>query len=246
MSKLTDRAPVARRTMVLFFIFDTSYSMDGSKIGALNQAIREVIPIVSDISSNNADSEIKIAGLKFSSGCEWVFDEPKPADEFIWTDKQTDGGTDMGAACAELANKLSRKEFLNEVSGSFAPVLILLSDGMPTDNFISGLNKLEDNNWYKNALKFAIAIGNDADKSTLEQFTKSKEAVIEVHNVDALKRMIRIVTVTSSQIGSKSKTGSDKSKQKQVEEAVQEEVNNTDGAATAADAVDVEIDDNWD
>lgn len=245
MSNLTDRAPIARRTMVLFFIFDTSYSMDGSKIGALNQAIREVIPMLGDISANNADAEIKIAALKFSSGCEWVFDEPKPADEFIWIDKQTDGGTDLGAACIELGYKLSRKEFLNEVAGSFAPVLILLSDGQPTDDYENGLKKLEQNNWYKAALKFAIAIGNDADKNILEKFTKSKEAVIEVHNVDALKRMIRVVTITSSLIGSKSKTGSDSSKQKQVEDAIQNEANNIDGASTAVEKFDVEIDDEW-
>jgi len=245
MSNLTDRAPATRRTMVLFFIFDTSYSMDGSKIGALNQAIHEVIPMLSDISANNADAEIKIAALKFSSGCEWIFDEPKPANEFIWIDKQTDGGTDLGAACIELGNKLSRKEFLNEVAGSFAPVLILLSDGQPTDDYENGLKKLEQNNWYKNALKFAIAIGNDADKNILEKFTKSKEAVIEVHNVDALKRMIRVVTITSSQIGSKSKTGSDSSKQKQVEDAIQNEANNIDGASTGVEEVDVEIDDEW-
>lgn len=244
MSNLTDRAPIARRTMVLFFIFDTSYSMDGNKIGALNQAIHEVIPMLGDISANNADAEIKIAALKFSSGCEWVFDEPKPADEFIWTDKKTDGMTDLGAACIELNKKLSRKKFLNEVKGSYEPVLILLSDGYPTDDYENGLKKLEQNKWYKAALKFAIAIGNDADKNTLEKFTKSKEAVITVHNVHALKTMIRVVSVNTSEFASKSKAGSS-SKQKQAEDAIKNEVNNIDGASTGVDEVDVQIDDEW-
>ena len=35
---------VARRTMTLFFLVDTSGSMDGSKIGTLNSAVEEVIP----------------------------------------------------------------------------------------------------------------------------------------------------------------------------------------------------------
>ena len=37
-----DVVEVARRTMVLFFVVDTSGSMEGSKIGTLNQAIEDV------------------------------------------------------------------------------------------------------------------------------------------------------------------------------------------------------------
>ena len=40
---------VARRTMTLFFVVDTSGSMGGSKIGTLNSAIEEVIPYIRNI-----------------------------------------------------------------------------------------------------------------------------------------------------------------------------------------------------
>jgi flagellar motor switch protein FliM len=39
---LTDKVEIPRRTLVLFFIVDTSGSMEGSKIGALNTAIKVV------------------------------------------------------------------------------------------------------------------------------------------------------------------------------------------------------------
>jgi uncharacterized protein YegL len=84
--------------MCLFFILDTSGSMHGNKIGALNQAISEVMPMLDDISANNADAEIHIAALQFSSGCQWIYDEPKPADQFRWIDRQAEGLTDLGAA----------------------------------------------------------------------------------------------------------------------------------------------------
>ena len=48
---LTDTIEIPRRTMVLFFIVDTSGSMEGKKIGAVNTAIREVIPEIRDISN---------------------------------------------------------------------------------------------------------------------------------------------------------------------------------------------------
>lgn len=58
---------VARRTMTLFFVVDTSGSMGGSKIGTLNSAIEEVIPEIRKISGENADAAIKIAVLDFQA-----------------------------------------------------------------------------------------------------------------------------------------------------------------------------------
>ena len=133
-------------------------------------------------------------------------------------------------------------------SGCYAPAIILLSDGGPTDNFEAGLRDLQNNNWFKNAIKIAIAIGDDADMDVLKQFTGNLEAVIKVHNLDALKAMIRVIAVTSSQIGSKSSTASDTTKQEQVIKEVTEAVKNTDGAESAAAPAAAPTDsyDDWD
>ena len=49
-----------------------------------------------------------------------------------------------------------------------------------------------------------MAIGEDANKAVLAEFTGNKEAVLTVHTPEALTKMIRFVSVTASQIGSKS------------------------------------------
>jgi uncharacterized protein YegL len=244
---ILDSAPVPRRTMVLFFIVDTSGSMDGSKIGAVNDAITQVIPMLDGISASNADAEIKIAALQFSSGCEWIYSGPKSASEFKWVDREADGLTDLGAAYLELNNKLSRDAFMQTTTGSFAPVLLLMSDGDPTDNWEAGLSKLKENKWYKNAIKIAIAIGSDANKDVLKEFTNNMEAVIEVHNIEALKKLIRTVSVTASTIGSQSSTAGNKSKEDQVIEAITKEVENIDGASSSANPDDGTFsdDDGW-
>ena len=46
---------VGRRTMVLFFIIDTSGSMRGAKIGQVNAAIEGILPKIKEISKENAD-----------------------------------------------------------------------------------------------------------------------------------------------------------------------------------------------
>ncbi len=234
MGLLDETVSVPRRTMALFFLIDTSVSMEGNKIGAVNDAVVNVLPMLNDISETNPDAEIKVAALEFSNGVNWLYDEPKLAKDFIWQDVVASGLTSLGAACSELASKLSRSGgFMQSASGSFAPAIILLSDGGPTDDYNSGLAKLKANNWFKSAIKIAIAIGDDADKDVLKEFTGSSEAVITVHNIDALKQIIRVVAVTSSQIGSKSSTAGEITKQEQVVKDIQDATQNIDGAETS-------------
>lgn len=245
---LLDNESIPRRKMTLFFVIDTSGSMAGSKIGSVNDAIENVLPMISEISDENPDAEINVAALEFSTGIHWLYDEPKEAKDFIWQKVEADGLTSLGEACEELNKKLSRNGgFMSSTSGCFAPAIILLSDGGPTDNFEAGMRTLQGNSWFKNAIKVAIAIGDDADKDVLKQFTGSAEAVITVHNIDALKSMIRIIAVTSSQIGSKSTSAADTTKQQQVVEEINKAASDVDGAETAATPASVSGDsyDDW-
>lgn len=246
MSLLDETVEVPRRTMTLFFMIDTSGSMYGNKIGAVNDAVVNVLPMLNDISDQNPDAEIKVAALEFSSSCSWLYNEPKLASDFVWQDVQAGGLTSLGEACSELNSKLSRSGFMKSASGSFAPAIILLSDGGPTDNFEAGLAKLRANNWFKNAIKVAIAIGDDADQMVLTEFTGNSEAVFTVHNIDALKQIIRIVAVTSSQIGSKSSSATDQTKNDQVIAEVKKQVDNVDGAEVATNVDSSAYSDDWD
>lgn len=200
---IVDEMP--RKVMTLFYIVDTSGSMSGAKIGALNAAVRETLPIIEEISKTNSDSKIKVSVLEFSSGCEWMYPTPIEVESFEWRDLQASGLTSLGEAYDELSEKLSHSHgFMNEATGSFAPVIILLSDGAPTDSPEHALEKLKSNKWFNVATKVAIAIGNDCLKQTLIDFTGNQEAVLTVHNIDELKKIIRMVSVTASRVNSKS------------------------------------------
>lgn len=246
---LIDRVPIARRKMILFFLIDTSGSMSGKKIQSVNDAIENVLPIIGEISDENPDAEINIAAMKFSTGVDWVYNEPKEAKDFIWQPVSPEALTSLGEACRELSRKLSRTNgFMPTSTGSgyYAPAIILLSDGGPTDDFQGGLKVLKENSWFKNAIKVAIAIGDDADEDVLKDFTGSSEAVIKVHNIDALKTMIRVIAVTSSQIGSKSSSAGDASKQEEVIKEITESVKDTDGAESTAAPTTGDNYDDWD
>lgn len=207
-----------RRVMVLFFVVDTSASMNGEKITSLNVAVREVLPTISELSAENPDAQIKVAAMEFASGVEWMYPQPIEAESFQWRDLEAGGLTSLGEACAELCTKLSTKAYMTQATGAFAPAIILMSDGEPTDDYKRGLEKLKGNNWFKAAIKVAIAIGNDANQDMLAEFTGNSEAVLTVHNKEQLKKIIHFVSVTASQVASKtSSVGKDAPETKQEE-----------------------------
>lgn len=197
-----DAEEIAKKAMVLFFLIDCSGSMGGSKIGTVNAVMEELVPEIRGI--GGADADIKLAVLKFSGGSEWMYSEPVSVDRFEWEPIDAENVTDLGSAFTELAAKLSRSEFMKSPSLSFAPVMILMSDGYPTDNFEKGLAELQKNRWYNAGIKAAVAIGEDADLDILARFTGNPDSVVTAHNGEALAKLIKFVAVTSSQIGSRS------------------------------------------
>ena len=197
---------VPRRVMHLIFLVDTSGSMDGTKIASLNTAVRETLNDVAEISANNGDAQIKVAVLEFSSGTQWMYPQPEPSETFKWQDLEANGLTSLGASYTELNTKLSKSTgFMAEPTGARAPAIILLTDGMPTDDYKHPLEKLRANPWFKAAVKVAIAIGDkETNVNVLAEFTGNKEAVFTVHTKDQLKNIIRTVSVTASQVASQS------------------------------------------
>jgi len=195
---------VSRRVCPVIFLLDSSGSMDGKPMGAVNEAITGVLPELNSQNEENADTEIMIAIMTFSNGAEWVTGENLVSTDYKFNELSAVGMTDMGAAFRKLNDKLSSKTgFLTRASGSVAPVLFLLSDGVPTDDYKSGLNKLKENPWYKVAARVAVGYGESCDDNVLLEFTDNIETVLHTNDPKMLTKMIRFVTITSSMVASK-------------------------------------------
>ncbi len=200
-------AGVSRKSLVIFFLIDTSGSMKGTKMGELNTAMEELIPEIRRV--GEADTDVKVAVLTFSTNLAWMYPEPISIEDFEWNRLSANGITNMGAAFEELAARLSRNSFLSSPSLSFAPVIFLMTDGYPSDDYKEGLKKLQENTWYRHSLKTALGIGKEANDEMLAEFTLSKDTVVHAYSGGQLAQLIKKIAVTSSQIGSKSMTLSD-------------------------------------
>ena len=172
--------------------------MRGPKIRTVNKVMRNTIDEIRGI--GGSDIDLKISVLSYSNGCEWMNNVPVSVEDFVWNDLETGGWTNLGAACRELNSKLSRKEYMTTPSLSYAPVIFLLSDGGPTDDYQKAIYELGQNKWFKYSLKVAVAIGKKANLEKMSAFTGDSDAVVTANNSISLANLIRRVTIVSSQI----------------------------------------------
>lgn len=177
------------RPLRFFWIVDCSLSMSGTKIGTVNSAIAEIIPEMRREAEDNPNAQVFVRALQFSTGASWITPDFVPIDDYTWSDLSTGGETtDMGAAFSLVAAQLFMPPMPER---SLPPVLVLLTDGLPTDEYKAPLKNLLELPWGKKAIKVAIAIGDDADKKVLREFVGNPEAVLEANNAATLVRMIK-------------------------------------------------------
>ena len=181
---------LASRPLHFIWICDCSGSMQSDgKIQSLNNAIREAIPHMQRAADENPNAHVLVRALKFSDGAQWHVAQPTPVADFKWNDLKAAGVTDMGRAIELVVEQLKIPP-MNE--RALPPVLVLISDGQPTDDFRAALQKLVDIPWGKRAVRIAISIGDDADHEPLKAFIGNAEVpVLQANNSETLVNYIK-------------------------------------------------------
>jgi uncharacterized protein YegL len=96
----------------------------------------------------------------------------------------------MGAALMMVADELRRLP-----DRGLPPVLVLISDGQPTDDFQTGLRAILGQPWGQKAVRMSIAIGEDADLEILQEFIANPEIKpLRANSPEALVRYIKWVS----------------------------------------------------
>ena len=179
---------LATRPIHFFWVVDCSGSMYGEKIGIVNNTIQECIPEMRTAADNNPNAQLLIRALQFSSGASWITTTPVPVEDYGWEDMDANGLTELGKAFER----------------ALPPVIVLLSDGQPTDDYKRSLEKLKKLPWFRKAVKIAISIGQDADDDVLVEFCGNNELVLQANNAAALAKMIKWASTTASMVSAPS------------------------------------------
>ena len=131
-------------------------AFDG-KIQSLNTALREAVPHLRRAARENASADVFIRVVTFADGAAWHLAEPTDVEQFRWEDVKAGGVTDMGEALGLVATQLAQPPMPDR---ALPPVLVLVSDGQPTDDFETGLQALLSQPWGSRSIRLAVAIGS--------------------------------------------------------------------------------------
>ncbi|WP_145885364.1 tellurium resistance protein [Streptomyces sp. BK340] len=163
---------MANRPVHFIWVLDCSYSMQGEKIARLNYAIREAIPEMRSVAHDNPAAQLLLRTVTFSTTAQWHHQNPIPVDDFTWQDVQVDGMTNLGEALHLVARELQTPPMPQR---ALKPVLALVSDGVPTDDWRAGLKAVDATPWGRKAVRVAVAVGADADRGVLQEFLGNPE-----------------------------------------------------------------------
>lgn len=196
-----------RPELHVFYVLDTSGSMNGKPVDVLNRAMDSTVDALRQVAAHNSNARVKIAVLEFNTGFRWVTENgPEDIEYFAWDDLQAQGMTYVGAALDELDSKLHRGSFLASSTGAFLPVIIFMTDGFANDDYRSALKRIKQNKWFSKATRVGFAIGKKPDVAMIANLTGDSEAVIRTDDLGLFATMLKFVSTSSVSIASQSHT----------------------------------------
>ena len=176
--------------MNLILMIDISGSMTGHKIGAVNDAMENLIDALKNYAASS--ESVSLSVMLFSKNVSWMGDSDVAVETFEWIEPECTGMTSLGKACLVLSDKLKSEDKTYDI--------LVLSDGCPTDDYNEGIEALDSLASFQNSRRFAIAIGDDADIPSLVRFTGDVQKVYKVSDLnDLISAMTSALQIDYSQ-----------------------------------------------
>lgn len=196
MDSLNDFLIQKPRPLPVIVAVDRSGSMGtNGKIDALNIALMDFINSIKDEDSNKA--EIHVALFSFG-GDSATCDIPLTSISQIEAPTYYAlGRTPMGGVFDMIKDLIEDKVLIP--SRSYKPTIVLLTDGIPTDDFLSPMNSLINEGRSAKAFRIAMAIGDDADHNMLSKFVSSPEYLVLGESARDIRKFFRFVTISVTQ-----------------------------------------------
>lgn len=193
MPLLSEPSLASARPLPVVLLADISGSMvEYGKIDALNTAVAEMLASFGE--EDDARVRIHVAVITF--GEEARLHQPfAPAVELRWQPMAARGTTPLGAALTLATTLIEDRGQIP--SRAYRPTIILVSDGIPNDDWHAPLARLHSSERAAKATRHAMAIGDDADHSVLREFLgHPNQSVFSAHDARTIRKFFRWVTMT--------------------------------------------------
>lgn len=180
------------RVDYVYIIVDNSNSMIGNKIGAVNDAINNILFRLRKIQASN-EVCIQMIQMSFAKSVVWSNVFPVPLNQFTYSDLYTsENESNMGAAFEELYEKLEKQYEVTSNKDSETTIL-LFSDCLYSDDISEGLNKLRRNFIFNSANRIGITFNDelslDLAENLLIEFVSGNDNIV-VEDFSKLNRLL--------------------------------------------------------
>ena len=155
------------RRLPVYLLLDTSGSMSGEPIEAVKNGVQIMI---SSLRQNPQAIETAfLSVITFDSTAQQIIPLTDLAS-FQMVDIKATGVTALGEALKLVAHKIETEvqKTTTEQKGDWKPLVFIMTDGIPTDDWQSGMNEFKKS---KVAFTVACAAGSRADAKILKQIT---------------------------------------------------------------------------
>ena len=166
------------RRLPVYLLLDTSGSMTGEPIEAVKNGVQMMVHSLRQ--NPQAIETAFVSIITFDSNAKQLIPLTDLAS-FQTVDLKAAGTTALGAALSLLADKLENEvtKTTLEQKGDWKPIVFIMTDGVPTDDWQAGFQKLKA---VKKGLIVGCAAGNNADDKVLKEIA---DQVVRLSNTDA-------------------------------------------------------------
>jgi len=166
------------RRLPVYLLLDTSGSMMGEPIEAVKNGVQTMVSALRQDPYALETAFLSI--ITFNSSA----NQPVPLTEltsFQTPSIEASGTSSLGAALSLLAQKADAEvnKTTVEQKGDWKPIVFIMTDGMPTDDWQKGLSDFQKQKW---GIVVACAAGQGVDTSILKQIT---EVVVQLDTADS-------------------------------------------------------------
>lgn len=182
------------RPLPVILMLDTSGSMQADgKIEALNAGLVELVDTLR--AEDDGTGAIHIAVVTFGGDAARV-DVPFSRVSGVAGIQplQASGRTPMGGALDLVASMIEDREVIP--SRAYRPTVALLSDGIPTDDWETPMERLLKGERASKATRMALGIGADADRECLIKFAGSPDGVRRIDEASRIRDYLQFVSMS--------------------------------------------------
>lgn len=202
---LNDFTITKERALPVFILADTSGSMNGEKIQAVNKAISDMVSTLRNV--YDIRGVFKISIITFGGDKVIVQQYPTDVREIEFTELSASGKTPMGEAIRVVTELVENRDVVR--SSDYLPTIVLLSDGFPTD-FPGGRNAMIDQylDWEpiklmhnsdrsKKCMRVAMSVDAGTDTSMLKAFLNNGTEPMLATDADDIAKLFKWVTMST-------------------------------------------------